>query len=373
MAYEFDKMCGAEEELVNNFKGISKFEDVEDRLNGLKLKLKEERELFPKQIKKLEEELIKRKKKFYKEGFPKRIKEEEKELSNLYKEEKSTHKNWEQKIKDDNERVENCKKLVFSEKKLYFIFNLFYNYTNSFIKKKILKPNAIKLIKSKIVNKERKISELKENPEKEFEKQERSLRQEIDFERKKFRETEERLEESINYLKEIKNSKDYAEALGERKVLTELRKLNDNYFIHKDVYLDLGEYHWYNGTKDMKSAQIDFVVTSPQGIFVIEVKNWSSQYTESQSYEGFSPHEQVDREGDVLYRYLKMKIGRRREHILKSIVKILLPIKNNLEYDIRHKWVMVVSLSKLRNFIESKRRKLRDEEVRKICDLLERE
>ena len=44
----------------------------------------------------------------------------------------------------------------------------------------------------------------------------------------------------------------------------------------------------YNGQRNLRSAQMEFVVVCPKGVFMIEVKNWSKSYAKSHS--GFSPY-----------------------------------------------------------------------------------
>ena len=58
---------------------------------------------------------------------------------------------------------------------------------------------------------------------------------------------------------------------------------------------ELKKYVTYRRKRNLKSAQMDFVIVSKRGVSVIEVKNWSSHYY--RNHYGLPPHEQVDRAG----------------------------------------------------------------------------
>ena len=130
--------------------------------------------------------------------------------------------------------------------------------------------------------------------------------------------------------------------------------------------ITLHDYVRYNGNRNpnLKSAQMDFVVVGPTGIFVIEVKNWSSGYLIS--HEGISPHEQVDRAGLVLYIYLN-------DHMFffkPKITKLLVPIQRNLRYDKNYKHVLVCDPPKVRAFIENNKSVLSSKKINKVISLL---
>jgi len=64
---------------------------------------------------------------------------------------------------------------------------------------------------------------------------------------------------------------------GEQKVLQQLSKLRDNYYVLCGMKLDLGS-PFRPSYRKRNIAQLDFVVVSKRGIVVIEVKNWSDEY-----------------------------------------------------------------------------------------------
>jgi len=118
----------------------------------------------------------------------------------------------------------------------------------------------------------------------------------------------------------------------------------------------------YNGEKNLKSAQIDFVVVSKKGVYAIEVKNWSDNYVNQQNY--FSPHEQAARAGRLLW------------HILKSwrkaprVTSVVLSIKGNIKYDPKYKVVFVASIKNINRFLENREDALSEKEVKKIVKKL---
>lgn len=159
-----------------------------------------------------------------------------------------------------------------------------------------------------------------------------------------------------------KNKQLRAGAKGENKVIEYLSSLGDNYHILCGMRIELPYWITYNGQKNLRSAQMDFVIVSTKGVFVIEVKNWSNNF--AKNHNGFSPHEQVDRSGRVLW------------VILKSLVKdiqvtnVLLSIQGNIRYDRNYRTVFVSSLEKINRFLESRQDTLSESEVERIVDSL---
>jgi len=149
---------------------------------------------------------------------------------------------------------------------------------------------------------------------------------------------------------------------GENKVIDELAKLDDSYHILCGVDMVLDYWVTYNGRKNLKSAQMDLVVVCPKGIFMIEVKNWSNQFANSNN--NFSPYEQTERAGRVLWISL--------QNIIKNVrvTNILLSIKGNLSYNESYRSVYVSSLDQINNFLEKRQNELNEKEVEKIVKSL---
>ena len=165
-------------------------------------------------------------------------------------------------------------------------------------------------------------------------------------------------------LEDIINSPEYLGTYGEIRALHELKKLGDDFHVVCDVKIALPNYVSYNGNHNLKSARMDFVVVGPTGIIVIEVKNWSSAYRDN--HKGISPHEQVDRAGRVLYKYLDKYPSLRKP----KITQLLVPIQCNLHYDKKYKHVLVCDPPKVREFIENNNSVLPSENINKAISLL---
>jgi len=163
-----------------------------------------------------------------------------------------------------------------------------------------------------------------------------------------------------------KNKKDpgHAGTNGELKVLSELSKLPDTYHVMCGVEFELPHYVTYKGQKNLKSAQMDFVIVSKRGVIIIEVKNWSHTYYAQNK--GISPHEQVDRAGMVLWISLKSW----RDPSDPPVTKVLLPIQNNMRYDPSFRFVLVRNLANINAFITGQREIFSEKEVRTVVDRL---
>ena len=171
-----------------------------------------------------------------------------------------------------------------------------------------------------------------------------------------------RLKRQYNKFEQHRDDPFHAGAKGENQVIEKLSQLSDEYHVLCGVRIALPHYISYNGEKNLKSAQIDFVVVSKKGVYVIEVKNWSDNYVNQQNY--FSPHEQAGRAGRLLW------------HVLKSwrkaprVTSVVLSIKGNIKYDPKYKVVFVSSIKNINNFLENREEALSDKEVKKIIKKL---
>ena len=109
---------------------------------------------------------------------------------------------------------------------------------------------------------------------------------------------------------------------------------------------------------------MDFVVVSKRGVVIIEVKNWSDRYYEQ--HEGISPHEQVDRAGLVLW--ISLKAWRSPQN--PPVTKILLPVQENMGYDLNFKFVLVRHLANINSFIVNQRELFSEKETQRVVDRL---
>jgi len=169
----------------------------------------------------------------------------------------------------------------------------------------------------------------------------------------------------VNRFEKNKNNPFHAGADGELRVVDRLSQLSDDYHVLCGINIKLGRWITYNGRKNLRSAQMDFVVVSRRGVILIEVKNWSNQYLNS--HRRISPHEQVDRAGRVLWVALKSW----RSPKSPRVTNVLLSIQGNIRYDPRYKFVLISDLNKINYFIEKRREEFSDKEVKRLVGRLE--
>jgi len=151
-------------------------------------------------------------------------------------------------------------------------------------------------------------------------------------------------------------------ATGELKVLDVLSELNDDYNVFCGVNIGLPYWVTYNGQKNLRSAQMDFVVASHKGVFMIEVKNWSRGY--AQRHDALNPYEQTDRAGRVLWIFLKSW------RFSPRVTNVLLSTQGTFEYNKNYRAVFVSSLDRINNFIENREDSLSEKDVKKIIGKL---
>lgn len=171
------------------------------------------------------------------------------------------------------------------------------------------------------------------------------------------------IKQQLRKFRKNKHDPLHAGADGELQVLSHLSTLDDSYHVLCGIRIHLNYPVRFNGQKNLRSAQMDFVVVSKKGIFVIEVKNWSNQYL--QNYNGFSPYEQTERAGRVLWVALKYVA------VDVKITNVLLSIQGNLQYDQNHRRVLVTSLSQINTFLESNSDILSEKQVKNIVRKLQ--
>ena len=159
-------------------------------------------------------------------------------------------------------------------------------------------------------------------------------------------------------------------AVGENLVVNEIKKLSDDYVLINDFNLRLSSpiyYRKYN--QRIYSIQIDHLLISKAGIFIIETKNWSPSSVNSNNLR--SPIEQIERANFALYVYLTKNIsilghhwGEQQIPIRNLIVMIQYKPKEDFKY------VKVKKLSELNNYINYFEPVFTDMQFNKIVKLL---
>jgi len=117
------------------------------------------------------------------------------------------------------------------------------------------------------------------------------------------------LEKKQRVIEEVKNS--IYGALGEHKVVKELENLSDENILINDFALTFHPAIYYRQENDyIKSIQIDHLLATPSGIFLIETKNWSEKSLSSLDLR--SPVQQVKRTSFALFKLLNGVIANER-------------------------------------------------------------
>ncbi|MBL7847755.1 MAG: NERD domain-containing protein [Cyclobacteriaceae bacterium] len=89
-------------------------------------------------------------------------------------------------------------------------------------------------------------------------------------------------------------------AIGEQKVVKELEQLSDEFILINDFTFSFTKAIYYSQTKEyIKSVQIDHLLISPSGIFLIETKNWTKQSWLNSGLR--SPIQQIKRSSFALF------------------------------------------------------------------------
>jgi Nuclease-related domain len=121
-----------------------------------------------------------------------------------------------------------------------------------------------------------------------------------------------KLENKLRIIDEVKNS--IYGALGEHKVVKELENLSDENILINDFTLSFHPAIYNRQENDyIKSIQIDHLLVTPSGIFIIETKNWSDKSLASLDLR--SPIQQIKRTSFALFNILTGDISKYRINI----------------------------------------------------------
>jgi len=165
----------------------------------------------------------------------------------------------------------------------------------------------------------------------------------------------------IKKIEENQGSAEHKGARGEVLALEKLSELSDDFHVFCGVNKELKNYVTYRRKRNLKSAQMDFVVVSRRGVAVIEVKNWSSFYYKN--HYGIAPHEQVDRAGRVLWISIQSSWFSPKKPPVNSV---LLSIQGNIGYDNNYGYVSVKNLNNINYFLQKKEEQFSEKEVGRL-------
>ncbi len=140
-------------------------------------------------------------------------------------------------------------------------------------------------------------------------------------------------------------------ALGEQKVVKELEKLSDDYILINDFSCKFQPPIYNRQENDyIMSIQIDHILVSPSGVFLIETKNWSQDSLNDLSL--YSPVQQIKRTNFALYIILAKLILNKHHWGDRKI-----PIRNLVVF-INHKpieefqYVKILTLTDLLSYVK---------------------
>ena len=161
-------------------------------------------------------------------------------------------------------------------------------------------------------------------------------------------------------LDELKHTRDILEnlknlisgAIGENLVVSEIKKLGDDYALINDFNLSFSNPIYYKKQDDwIYSAQIDHLLISRSGIFLIETKNWSRKSVDTISLR--SPIKQIQRSNFALYLYISENISLNEHHWGEQTIPIrnLIVMINNKPTG-RFKYVAVKLLKELNDYLK---------------------
>ena len=178
----------------------------------------------------------------------------------------------------------------------------------------------------------------------------------------------EKLEYTRNVLEGSRNL--ISGAIGEKLVENEVKKLSDDYVLINDFNLSFSRPIFYKKQNQrIYSIQIDHLLISKAGIFIIETKNWSSSSVNSISLR--SPVEQIERSNFALYIYVSENITLHDHHWGEQQVPIrnLIVMINNKPKE-SFKYVKVKLLKEMNNYIKYFEPVLTDKQFNRIVSEL---
>ncbi len=159
-------------------------------------------------------------------------------------------------------------------------------------------------------------------------------------------------------------------AIGENLVVKEIKKLSDEYVLVNDFNLSFSPPIFYKKYNErIYSIQIDHLLISRAGIFIIETKNWSKSSVDSISLR--SPVKQIERSNFALYVYISENIDLKEHHWGEQqipIRNVIVMIKN--KPSAKFKFVKVKLLGELNDYISYFEPILTEKQLNKIISKL---
>ncbi|MQP23510.1 hypothetical protein GFJ94_00325 [Flavobacterium sp. LMO8] len=178
--------------------------------------------------------------------------------------------------------------------------------------------------------------------------------------------------EKIEYTRNVlENSKNLISgAIGENLVVKEIMKLSDDYVLINDFNLSFSRPLFYRKhNQRIYSIQIDHLLISKAGIFIIETKNWSKSSINSISLR--SPIEQIERSNFALYIYISENITLNEHHWGEQKIPIRnLIVMTRNKPKAEFKYVNIKLLNELNDYIKYFEPVLTDKQLNRIVNNL---
>ncbi len=161
-------------------------------------------------------------------------------------------------------------------------------------------------------------------------------------------------------------------AIGEQKVVKELEKLSDEYILINDFTFSFTKAIYYRQeVEHIKSIQIDHLLISPSGIFLIETKNWSEESLKNLSLR--SPVQQIKRTNFALFKILSgnsnFKLDQHHWGERKIPIRNLIVLINPKPIE-EFQYVKILTLDELLGYINYFKPSLSNKETQEISNYL---
>jgi len=234
--------------------------------------------------------------------------------------------------------------------------NKYVDVKRQYIEQKNLLKEDETLLKNSILKLEEEPNKVQKREEKNLKKIQKSYGKLDKKEHKELKKTVSKLNKAKKIIE--KNEKVYQGSIGEEAVIIKLCELSDSYYLLNDVRLILPKsVYWKKHKEYVRSSQIDHILVGPNGIFLIETKNWNPNTMIQTNY---LPHKQIDRASLIFYLLIGKHYKKRKLPVYNIVVTLRkLP---KIHYD----YVNQLSLNDLNSYILNKQRSLSDLEIEEI-------
>lgn len=165
-----------------------------------------------------------------------------------------------------------------------------------------------------------------------------------------------------------------AGAVGEHLTVKELEKLSNDYYLINDLSIDFNPPIFNKNEGDrIFSIQIDHLLISKSGVFLLETKNWSNESIKNSDFR--SPVKQILRTSYAIFILLNSRssVSLVRRHwgsVRIPIRNIIVMINAKPREEFKH--VKILNLSELNGYIQYFEDVFSTDEVRKIFDYFNR-